>query len=408
VLAVIAATLPSMANHASGLGDHALALTGNAFHAAAATIWVGALTVLTVQWIRRVPSDARVLTSYSTLALVCWVTLAVSGVVNGYVRLETPQQLFTTGYGQLLIVKATLLVLIGVLGWRIKLRLSARRAFLGIAVVDLTLMGAAVGLGVALASSAYPRLPVAFTSLSEALLGTAPPDAPTFATLVFGHRFDPVFAIAVLAGLALVLSRWRTWPTGQRVWWLIGLGVLAWTTNGAPGLYAPVAPGWAVVQVGLLLGPSAFLLARGWPGRRPANLAIAVTAVVVAQIAAAVMGGWSIGAYTSRTLLLAGVLAAGVLLFWHMRPDRSGRLAGLSVVAASIALSATLGSRVAPWFTALRPDWLTDLAGQAQIGAWLATGIFALTVLAAQFVPGLPVSVDPVRAGRHTEPTSSG
>lgn len=408
VLAVIAAALPSMANHASGLGDHALALTGNVFHAAAATIWVGVLTVLTVQWIRRIPSNAPVLASYSNLALVCWLTLAVSGVVNGYVRLQTPQQLLTTGYGQVLIVKAVLLIFIGVVGWRIKLRLAARNFVLGLAAVDITLMATAVGLGVALASSAYPRLPVAFTSLSEALLGSAPPEAPSVATLVLGHRLDPVFAIAVLFGLALVLARWRIWPASQRVTWLVGLAALAWATSGSPALYAPVAPGWTAVQVGLLIGPVALLLARGWPGRRPANLSVAVVVVMATQLATAILGGWSIGAYPSRTLLLAGALVSGVLFFWHTQRNRSGRSAGLLIIATSVALSALFGSRVAPWFAALQPDWLTDLAGQAQMGAWVATATLATTVLVAQLWPGLPVSVDPASPARHTKPTSSG
>jgi heme/copper-type cytochrome/quinol oxidase subunit 4 len=133
-----------------------------------------------------------------------------------------------------------------------------------------------------------------------------------------------------------------------------------------------------------------------------------VSAVIAVQIASAVLGGWSIGAYPSRTLLLAGALASGVLLFWHMQRNRSGRLTGLLVIATSAILSVVFGSRVAPWFAALQPDWLTDLAGQAQMGAWVTTGILALTVFVAQLWPGLPVSVDPVSPGRHTEPTSSG
>lgn len=408
VLAVTAAVLPSMANHASGLGDHALALTGNVFHAAAATIWVGALAVLTLQWLRRTPSTAPVLASYSTVALVCWFTLAVSGVVNGYVRLETPQQLLTTGYGQLLIAKAALLIGIGIVGWRIKLRFAARNSVPGLAAVDLTLMAVAVGLGVALASSAYPRLPAAFTSLSEALLGSVPPAAPTLTTLVLGYRLDPVFAVAVLLGLGFVLVRWRIWPAGRRGPWLVGLGALAWTTSGGPALYAPVDPGWATIQFGLVIGPVALLLARGWPGRRPANLGIAAGVVVAVQALGAVAGGWSIGAYPSRTALLIAALTGGVLFFWHMQRNRSGRLTGLLVVATSAILSVVFGSRVAPWFVALQPEWLTDLAGAAQIGAWVTTGILATTVLVGQLWPGLPVSVDPASPARHTKPTSSG
>ena len=392
VLAVTSVVLPSMANHSSGLGDHALALTGNALHSAAAAIWVGVFLVLTATWLQQVSLPASVLKSYSNVALTAWLILALSGMVNGYVRLETPGQLLMTGYGQLLIGKAALLILIGFVGWRIKLRFVAQRTFPFLALVDLTLLAAATGFGIALASSGYPRLPVTFASVSEALLGSAPPDAPTVITLLFGYRLSPAFVVAILFGLGLVISRWRIWPPAQRTLFLLGLGLLFWTTNGGPALYAPVSPGWAAIQLGLMLGPVALLLVRGWPGHRIAKVNIyAATIIVIAvQIIGAVLGGWTTGSYLTRTLLLLAMLATGALFFTQNLRTHSGRLASITVLATSIALSVAVGGRVAPWFEAVQPVWLTDLESHARIGAWWAVGVFGASILAAQLFPGRP------------------
>lgn len=53
VLTVSAATLPTLAGHGSGLGDHALALSAGVAHVAAALVWIGGLIVLVVHGLRR-------------------------------------------------------------------------------------------------------------------------------------------------------------------------------------------------------------------------------------------------------------------------------------------------------------------------------------------------------------------
>ena len=50
------------------------------------------------------------------------VLLAVSGIANAYTRLDNAGQLLTTGYGQVVLMKAGLIVGLGVLGWIMRSR----------------------------------------------------------------------------------------------------------------------------------------------------------------------------------------------------------------------------------------------------------------------------------------------
>jgi putative copper resistance protein D len=88
-----------------------------AVHALAAALWCGVLAalVLTVthrgQW-------ARVLPRFSQLSLWCVAVLLVAGTVGALVRLQSPVDLATTGYGRLLAAKIAMTVALMVLAWR--------------------------------------------------------------------------------------------------------------------------------------------------------------------------------------------------------------------------------------------------------------------------------------------------
>ncbi|AKS31271.1 copper resistance D family protein [Mycolicibacterium goodii] len=88
-----------------------------AVHALAAALWCGVLAalVLTVthrgQW-------ARVLPRFSQLALGCVAVLLVAGTVGALVRLQSPIDLVSTGYGRLLTAKIVVTVGLMVLAWR--------------------------------------------------------------------------------------------------------------------------------------------------------------------------------------------------------------------------------------------------------------------------------------------------
>ena len=108
----------TIGGHTSGSAFGAIAI---AIHVLAAAMWCGVLAalVLTVehrgQW-------ARVLPRFSEVSLFCVIALLTGGVIGAFVALDGASQLFTTGYGRVLLIKIVLTVVLMVLAWRNRAR----------------------------------------------------------------------------------------------------------------------------------------------------------------------------------------------------------------------------------------------------------------------------------------------
>jgi copper resistance protein D len=88
-----------------------------AVHALAAALWCGGLAALVLTVDRR-GQWARVLPRFSRMSLVCVAVLVVGGIGGALVAIDSPADLWSTGYGRLLSVKILLTVLLTVLAWR--------------------------------------------------------------------------------------------------------------------------------------------------------------------------------------------------------------------------------------------------------------------------------------------------
>lgn len=132
-----------------------------AVHALAAAAWFGLLVGLALV-VRGRGEWAVTLPRYSAVALPLVVVIAATGLVNGLVRIGGVEPLVSTGYGRILLVKTSILVILSVLGWwwrrtwvaraaahRMNAEASLRRA-----VVELTVMAPAFGLAASLAITA--------------------------------------------------------------------------------------------------------------------------------------------------------------------------------------------------------------------------------------------------------------
>ncbi|MEO7131538.1 MAG: CopD family protein, partial [Dermatophilaceae bacterium] len=117
VASLFAIVVLGLAGHAGGSADHETAVNAIAAHLLAATVWVGGLLALIV--LRTSIGDALgvVVKRYSSVALWCFVTLGISGVMSASTRLDGPSDL-TTPYGVLILVKAGAFTLLGIAGWR--------------------------------------------------------------------------------------------------------------------------------------------------------------------------------------------------------------------------------------------------------------------------------------------------
>ncbi len=261
-LALVAVAAPATAGHAAGLGDHSMALTNSVVHAVTASVWVGGLIALgAVVWPKA--GDVSVAAQrFGYLAIASVILLTVSGLGNAYVRLGAPSDLFTSGYGRLVLIKAALLiVLVATASW-IRRRLlpnlngdRARQTFAKVAVLELALMAIASGLGVALSMTVPTREEIQFQTQAESLLGFEFPASPTASSVLLGWDFDLLFftlsvaaCVFYVMGVRRLKARGDSWPILQTVSWFVGWGIFIWTTNAGISTYSQVSVGLHMIQ----------------------------------------------------------------------------------------------------------------------------------------------------------------
>ena len=283
VVSVLALLPVSLAGHTAATAAHDLATVSLFVHVAAASVWVGGLGALVWVAIRGSRRLSAALQRYAALATWAFGALAIAGIVNASVRLVRMSDLTATPYGVILLVKASLLLLLGVWAWRIRRQVaSAGTGLLRLAAVELVIMTVAVGLGVALGRTPTPEARV--TTPAEEVLGGAVPPAPTLGRLMWGWEPTGVSLAVVLFGATLYLAglwvlrrRGAHWPAGRVVAWFAGLAVVAWAGIGGLSQYAHVLFSahmgshmllGMVAPILLVLGAPITLALRTLPGAR--------------------------------------------------------------------------------------------------------------------------------------------
>src|ERR1700751_196153 len=106
-----------LTGHSSAGGSHDLATNSLLIHLVAASLWAGGLLALLAHGLRDGDHTGLAARRFSSLALWCWVAMALSGLTNALVR-ALPSDLLTTNYGRLVVAKFTALCVLGVLGGR--------------------------------------------------------------------------------------------------------------------------------------------------------------------------------------------------------------------------------------------------------------------------------------------------
>src|SRR4051794_27423448 len=107
----------ALTGHSSTGGSHDMATNSLLIHLGGAALWAGGLLALLVHALRGGEHADLAARRFSGVALCCFVAMALSGVINALVRIR-PADLFSTGYGWLIVAKATALCVLGVIGWR--------------------------------------------------------------------------------------------------------------------------------------------------------------------------------------------------------------------------------------------------------------------------------------------------
>jgi cytochrome c oxidase assembly factor CtaG/putative copper export protein len=242
--------------HAATASDHDTAVIALWLHLVFAAIWLGGLLLLVI--LRGADGTSTlvpVISRYSSVALVCFIVVAISGYVSAELRIGSLDRL-ATPYGALVLVKIFALIAMGVIGAihrrgtlaKMEGDPTRRRWFWQLTLVELAFMGIASGVAAGLARTASPgaddTLPAGDPTPAEILTGAPLPPPMTPETLLTLWRPDLIwilicgFGIAYyVAGVLRLRRRGDAWPVLRTVLWVAGMLLLAYLTNGGINVY---------------------------------------------------------------------------------------------------------------------------------------------------------------------------
>ena len=260
VLSVAALWPLAEQGHAAGTANHEAAVSASYAHSVFAAMWVGGLAVMAIIAWSEKPSASQLhgmLQRYSTIALVSFIVVAVSGLTNAWLRVGTLAEL-ASGYGALVIAKTLSLVILGVMGALYRGRLlgkleeGTQKNFTVVSrmiAAELTVMGVASGLASALArtQTPIPQIPArdfAQATPAEILTGEPLPPEFTWSKLFTLWELDLLWAlIAVFAivyyvwGHLRLATRGDHWPIARTIFWVSGMLLLIFATNSGLVVY---------------------------------------------------------------------------------------------------------------------------------------------------------------------------
>ena len=444
--ALVGIVVQALTGHAAASANHEDAVNGMAVHLLGVVVWVGGLVALVILRPRLGRDLGVSVARFSTVALWAFCAVAVSGVLQAWIRIGSLSGL-ATGYGVVVLAKTLALVALGVFGWRQRQVLVGRlardpsdgRAFARLAMGEIVLMGAAAGLAAVLARS-IPPVPDAPPDPSRVLALTNYPDPGPLATTdwFLAWRLDWLFVgvalLAVglyLAGVRRLRARGDAWPLLRSVLWVLGWAIFVWATCGAPGIWGRVTFSAHMVMhmavamiVPLFLVPAApVTLALRALGSRP-DRTWGPREVLLQVVHSRVMRGLSnpvvaaalfffslaifyysglfelaLTTHTGHLLMMAHFLLTGYLFVWVMIGIDPGvrrwpPLALLIILFATVSFHAFFGVALTGSQDLLAPDffrvldlpWMTDPLADQHTAGEIAWGIGEVPTLALAVV----------------------
>lgn len=253
ILAIATIVPMSTQGHSGEEANHNTAVVALVLHTVGAAVWLGGLVLLVA--LRAVVSRARIVTvlsRYSSIALVAFVVVAISGYVRATIGVGGWDNL-ASPYGVIVLLKGATLLAVGVLGAWYRRRLIGKmgqdagaRRFWSVIALELAFMGIASGAAVALGRTAPPGsalLPPVPTP-AERLTGSPLPPELTLGRWFTTWDIDLLWALAAAFGVFFYLAAvWRlrrrgdAWPIFRVITWIAGLALLFWVTCGPVNAY---------------------------------------------------------------------------------------------------------------------------------------------------------------------------
>ncbi|MGI5506374.1 cytochrome c oxidase assembly protein [Lentzea sp. CA-135723] len=243
VLASLGLLPPVATGHGSAGLAHDITMNSLVIHVVAASLWLGVLVCLVLHVRRGTGRPEIAAARYRRFALWCWLAVSASGVTAA-LTLVAPSQLFTTGYGLMVLAKVGSLALLGGLGVLARRRLTT----IGLLVSESALLLFTAGVSASMAQPVPPVLREADLSPVQVELGYQLPGPPSAMNLLLTWRPDVLLGIGFLVvGAAYVLGlqrlrvRGEHWPLHRTAIWLAGCAVGFLAMSSGIGAYAPAS-----------------------------------------------------------------------------------------------------------------------------------------------------------------------
>ena len=254
-LAAVGTLVPmALQGHSAGTSGHAMAITSMGLHLVFVSVWLGGvITLVLLRGIIDKDRLAAIVSRFSTLAIIAFIVVAVSGVANALVRIGTFDKLVGTPYGQLVLAKVAAMVVLGAFGfWQrgfLVKRMAgaaAQKMFWWFIALELIIMGVASGLAAGLARTPTPVSEALNQNPTpaEILTGSVLPPEFTFERYFTVWNFDLIWLLfCSFAIFFYVVGVWRLhkrgdkWPWYRTVLWIAGMVLLFYITNGGINAY---------------------------------------------------------------------------------------------------------------------------------------------------------------------------
>lgn len=436
VLAVISLVPMATQGHSGDLRNHDAAVLSLVLHVIFAALWLGGLLLLViVRPIVTRDSLETLLRRYSSLALVAFIGVVISGYARALTAISRWED-WATPYGVLLLAKIAALLILGVFGALQRRRLIPKASmgkgtFWSFVVTELAIMGIASGAAAALARTrtAADSATVSRNTAAEILTRVSVPPELDGERWLFAWNLDVLWIILCGLGLAFygmgvrrVRQRGQCWPVYRTALWMTAMVLLFWATSGPTAVYGDylfsmrllsLSVVGAVVPL-LLVSAAPLSLASGaiharQDGSRGIREWIAWAAgtplirfMLHPIVAAGLFFGslwavfytdlfrWSLSDLLAHQWLIAHLLLMGLLLvtsFAHTARSiarlsalwRLCTLAMLTLAIGLLGLAVTTGSGLiaSEWFGAMGRTWGPTPVQDQQIGGVIALSIWA-------------------------------
>lgn len=441
VLAALAGasiTAPLLNSHSASLGSHSLAVTSSIAHGLAMSAWVGCLWAV-ASFVEA--KDLKVVSRFSALAATSVAVLAISGFSNTYTRIDSISDLWLSRYGQLVILKILFFTILMLLAIKIRARLTSHGNLKGFLATDAAIMAIAIGVGTALQSTPTSRSSAPLNSAGEEILGFAYPLPPTFSNVILGWNPEwfmltlSLIAAALYAiGVMRVKRNEIKWSILRTISFMIGIGLVIWTTSAGISMYSKVSFQYHMIQhmvlsmiapIFIALSTPITLALRALPAKKVSDhrsarewilaalhsrysrlitnplivlgiFTFGLYAMYFTPLFATLMGSHTGHVFMKVHFLISGLLFTYVVIGADPSPREIPYWSRLLIVLVGLSLHAffaiALMQSTEPigvdWYIQVQPPWITSLLADSQAGGSVAWALgevptFVLLIIVA-------------------------